>query len=54
MGGEPLGVPLGSAIIGFVAARSRSGSSVLALEEGAARSKMSRDESTPEGESTKP
>jgi hypothetical protein len=56
MGGEPLGESPDKALMDLVSPRPRSGSSVLPFDEfmGAARSSMSRAESTPEGESTKP
>ena len=56
MGGEPVGESLERAFCDFVFARSRSGSSILPLDEvvAVARSSISRGESTPEGASTKP
>lgn len=56
MGGDPVGESPERAFCDFVFARSRSGSSVLPLDEvvAVARSSISRVESTPEGASTKP
>ena len=56
MGGEPVGESPEGAFCDFVFARSRSGSSVLPLDEvvAVARSSISRGELTSEGASTKP